>query len=317
MKTETEGSAKIPNGKDEKMRGENGRIKGDLKERTKQFALNIVALYSQLPKKREAQVLGDQLLRSGTSVGAHFREAQRAKSSPDFISKIEGGMQELEETAYWLELLDGARLCGRDQLHRKRFSEHPGQTPLNAYLPRYSDIARASLLSNVPTLSILKWVWPMRKQTISSGSESVSRLDDAWLDLEQLAKVEVTSESAEHPIEFALIPDRGLGWRAAQPGKQTIRLIFDHPLSLGRILLRFDENKAKRTQEFVLRWLPEGHQSPREIVRQQYIFSPPATNQESEDYRVNLNGVTALELEIVPDISGGDASASLAQMRLA
>jgi len=64
----------------------------------------------------EAQVLGDQLLRSGTSVGAHFREAQRAKSNPDFISKIEGGMQELEETAYWLELLEGARFCGRDQL---------------------------------------------------------------------------------------------------------------------------------------------------------------------------------------------------------
>jgi hypothetical protein len=77
------------NGEDEKMRAENGRIKGDLKERTKQFALNIITLYSQLPKRREAQVLGDQLLRSGTSVGAHFREAQRAKSNPDFISKIE------------------------------------------------------------------------------------------------------------------------------------------------------------------------------------------------------------------------------------
>ena len=102
--------------KDENMRAENGRIKGDLKERTKEFALNIIALYSQLPKRREAQVLGDQLLRSGTSVGAHFREAQRAKSNPDFISKIEGGMQELEETAYWLELLEGARFCGRDQL---------------------------------------------------------------------------------------------------------------------------------------------------------------------------------------------------------
>jgi len=157
----------------------------------------------------------------------------------------------------------------------------------------------------------------MRKQTISSDSESVSRLDDAWLDLERLAKVEITSESAEHPVESALIPDSGLGWRAAQPGKQTIRLIFDHPLSLRRILLRFDEMERARTQEFVLRWLPEGDQSPREIVRQQYTFSPPATNQESEDYRVNLNGVTALELEIVPDISGGDASASLTQMRLA
>ena len=154
----------------------------------------------------------------------------------------------------------------------------------------------------------------MRKQTISSGSESV---DDAWLDLERLAKVEITSESAEHPIESALVPNRGPGWRAAQPGKQTIRLIFDHPLNLGRILLRFEENKASRTQEFVLRWLPEGHQSPREIMRQQYTFSPPATRQESEDYRVNLNRVAALELEIVPDISGGDAIASLAQMHLA
>src|SRR5262245_65773189 len=97
----------------------------------------------------------------------------------------------------------------------------------------------------------------MRKQMISSGSEFAPRLDDAWLDLERLAKVEITSESAEHPIESALIPDSGLGWRAAQPGKQTIRLIFDHPLSLRRILLRFDEMEQTRTPEFVLRRLPE------------------------------------------------------------
>src|ERR1700752_2002082 len=121
---------------------------------------------------------------------------------------------------------------------------------------------------------------PMRKQTIDSGSESVSRSGDAWLDVERLARVEITSESAEHPIESALIPDRGPGWRAAQPGKQTIRLIFDHPLALGRILLRFDEKGQARTQEFVLRWLGKGQQSPREIVRQQYPFTPPATNQE-------------------------------------
>jgi four helix bundle protein len=85
---------------------ENGRMRGDLKVRTKEFALSVVRLYSDLPKRREAQVIGDQILRSGTSVGAHFGEAQRAKSRPDFISKIEGGMQELEETVYWLELLE-------------------------------------------------------------------------------------------------------------------------------------------------------------------------------------------------------------------
>ena len=157
----------------------------------------------------------------------------------------------------------------------------------------------------------------MRKHTIKSGSEAVSRSGDAWLDLERLAKVEITSESAEHPIEAALIPNRGPGWRAAQPGKQTIRLIFDQPLALGHIFLRFDEKERGRTQEVVLRWLPEGQQSPREIVRQQYTFSPPNTNKEIEDYSVKLNGVTALELEIVPDISGGAAYASLAQMRLA
>jgi four helix bundle protein len=77
----------------------------DLKTRTKKFALEIVRLYSALPKKIEAQVLGRQLLRSGTSVGAHYHEAQRAKSNADFVSKIEGGLQELEETGYWLELL--------------------------------------------------------------------------------------------------------------------------------------------------------------------------------------------------------------------
>jgi four helix bundle protein len=73
--------------------------------RTKRFALNIISLYANLSKATVAQVLGRQVLRSGTSVGAHYREACRAKSDADFISKIEGGLQELDETAYWLELL--------------------------------------------------------------------------------------------------------------------------------------------------------------------------------------------------------------------
>jgi four helix bundle protein len=77
----------------------------DLRVRTKSFALRIIRLYTALPKTTEAQVIGKQILRSGTSVGAHYREAQQAKSDADFINKIEGGLQELEETAYWLELL--------------------------------------------------------------------------------------------------------------------------------------------------------------------------------------------------------------------
>ncbi|MDT4965438.1 MAG: hypothetical protein QOJ64_175 [Acidobacteriota bacterium] len=79
--------------------------KFDLGIRTKAFALRIIRLYASLPKLTEAQVIGKQVLRSGTSVGAHYRECTRARSPAEFISKIEGGLQELEETTYWLELL--------------------------------------------------------------------------------------------------------------------------------------------------------------------------------------------------------------------
>ena len=80
----------------------------DLKIRTKSFALRVIRLYASLPKTTEAQIIGKQLLRSATSVGAHYREATRARSTAEFVSKIEGGLQELEESAYWLELLTDA-----------------------------------------------------------------------------------------------------------------------------------------------------------------------------------------------------------------
>ena len=78
----------------------------DLVGRTRRFALDVIMFYSTLPSTTVCQVLGKQLLRSATSVGAHYREAQRAKSRPDFVSKIEGALQELDETGYWLELLE-------------------------------------------------------------------------------------------------------------------------------------------------------------------------------------------------------------------
>ena len=77
----------------------------DLRERTRDFALRIIRLYCSLPNTALPQVLGKQALRSGTSVGAHYREAYRARSRAEFVSKIEGGLQEMEETVYWLELL--------------------------------------------------------------------------------------------------------------------------------------------------------------------------------------------------------------------
>ena len=90
--------------------------KQDLKKRTKSFALRIVKLYVSLPKTTEAQVLGKQVLRSGTSVGAHYHEAKRARSTAEFISKIEVGLQELEETVYWLELLVEAEIIKTERL---------------------------------------------------------------------------------------------------------------------------------------------------------------------------------------------------------
>ena len=88
----------------------------DLRARTKSFALRIINLYTALPKNPEAQVLGKQLLRSGTSVGAHYHEGCRAKSDADFINKIEGGLQELEETIYWLELIAEVNIFTEERL---------------------------------------------------------------------------------------------------------------------------------------------------------------------------------------------------------
>jgi four helix bundle protein len=95
---------------------EKGNQPQDLRVRTKEFALRIIRLYCNLPKTTEAQVLGKQVLRSGTSVGAQYRESQRAKSDADFINKNEGALQELDETAYWLELLAESGIVSAEKL---------------------------------------------------------------------------------------------------------------------------------------------------------------------------------------------------------
>src|SRR5438874_5354525 len=156
----------------------------------------------------------------------------------------------------------------------------------------------------------------MRKRITNQGAGSASLSNQQWLNVEHLAQVEVTSESAAHPIESALIPGAGSGWRAEQPGEQTVRLLFHEPQSIKRMDLLFLENERQRTQQFVLRWSADAGRSYREIVRQQYNFSPPETTSEREDYTVELAGLTALELSIIPDISGGTACASLNRLRL-
>lgn len=157
----------------------------------------------------------------------------------------------------------------------------------------------------------------MRKRVISDSQPAGAAPTGEWLNLEDLAEVEISSEDAAHPIESALAPGEGSGWRAAVPGKQTIRLLFAEPQALRRIHLSFVEKSAQRTQEYVLRWSADGGQSFREIVRQQWNFSPDGATGQSEDHRVDLAAVKVLELIITPDIGNGAAFASLAKLRVA
>ncbi len=157
----------------------------------------------------------------------------------------------------------------------------------------------------------------MRKRLLSGNEDNPSDNNDEWLDVDDLAEVELSSEDASHPIEAALLPGNRGGWRAATPGRQTIRLLFAQPPDLTRIRLRFVEVSARRTQEYVLRWSADGGQSFREIVRQQWNFDPHGSTCENDEHRVDLSGVHALELIITPDISNEKALASLAELRLA
>jgi hypothetical protein len=156
----------------------------------------------------------------------------------------------------------------------------------------------------------------MRKRLITPGPQAVPSRDEGWLDLDRIAVVEVTSEEKEYPVEAALVAGEMRGWRAAESGTQTIRLLFDQPQRLKRISLVFDETDTERTQEFVLRWSSDGGRSFREIVRQQWNFNLPDSMRDSEEYQVGLSDVTALELVIVPDISRGSARASLKSLRV-
>ena len=152
----------------------------------------------------------------------------------------------------------------------------------------------------------------MRKRIVPAISAQAA-LHGEWLNLEGLAEIQVTSENPHHPIEAALLPGAGEGWRASVPGLQTLRIVFDSPQTLKLIHLVFVEERESRTQEFVLRWAREEGGPFVEIVRQQYHFQPPAS--EVEDYAINLSYVKALELEIVPRIEGG-GMALLTEWRL-
>jgi hypothetical protein len=155
----------------------------------------------------------------------------------------------------------------------------------------------------------------MRKRLIADSRPDSSTESGAWLDLENLATVEVTSENSDSPIEHAFDPGTEAGWRAAEAGEQVIRLLFDSPRDVHRIQLQFCETQVERTQEFSLQWASNGG-ALREIVRQQWNFSPTGATTEVEDYSPNLIGASVLQLTIKPDIGQGRALASLNKWRV-
>ena len=159
----------------------------------------------------------------------------------------------------------------------------------------------------------------MRKSIVSPFVATAVAKRELWRDLERIARVEITSEDELFPIEHALGRTATTGWRAASTGPQVIRLHFDEPQNIRRIQLHFVHRSSERAQEFAI--LAGAGSELREIVRQQFTFSPDGSTEELEDYPVTLDGITAFELQIDPDRSHdpklSQEYASLQSLRLA
>jgi hypothetical protein len=141
----------------------------------------------------------------------------------------------------------------------------------------------------------------MRKSIVSPSAVTATPISDLWRDLERIARVEISSEDEQFPIEHALGKKETTGWRAAGTGPQLIRLHFDEPIGIKRLRLHFLDRAAERSQEFAV-FAGTGSEL-KEVVRQQWSFSPNGSTEEIEDYAVNLSGITTLEVRIDPDRS--------------
>jgi hypothetical protein len=152
--------------------------------------------------------------------------------------------------------------------------------------------------------------------TEAAMSRPTPAAEPPWLSDAEIRSVEVTSEDRRYPIEQALAEGATGGWRASEPGRQVVRIHFSRPRRLRRVVLEFRTAGDERTQEYVLRCSTDGGTSARDLVRQQWNFSRRAPC-ETEDHRVDLEGITMVELDITPDVADGGAYASLARFRLA
>lgn len=155
----------------------------------------------------------------------------------------------------------------------------------------------------------------MRK-TILSQSPNLSVPDAHWLGLDALASAEISSEDPSFPLENALSLEASGGWKAAAPGLQTIRLIFDRPQIVHRIRIEFRETESEREQEFVL-YAITAQRERKELLRQQYFFSPEGSTHEIEDLLIELPDLKELELQIDPGRHDKQKVASLARLAIA
>ena len=147
---------------------------------------------------------------------------------------------------------------------------------ISGILARLRDLeqTKAGVTEDWKDETVVDWL-RMRKRLITPTREKIRTRGEGWLDIERAAVVEFTSEDPDYPIESAFVSGEARGWRAVAAGIQTIRLIFDHPQNLSCVSLVFEESEAARTQEFVLRWSAAQEGTLKEIVRQQWNFSPP------------------------------------------
>jgi hypothetical protein len=155
----------------------------------------------------------------------------------------------------------------------------------------------------------------LQKTILGHHDHPAASSGDEWFGIEAIAGIEVTSEDDDAPVENVFSAQGETGWRAADPGPQIIRITFNEPRSIRRIQLIFRESRFERTQEFTLSCgVASGER--RELIRQQWTFSPHGSTQEVEDYHVPLNDVIVLEFTINPDINNGGAHASLVRLRI-
>ena len=158
----------------------------------------------------------------------------------------------------------------------------------------------------------------LRKQIIRASAATPAPTPGE-IDIAAVATVLVTSEAPEHPVDHAFDAHRGPGgsrWVAGEPGEQTLILAFDAPQAIRRVALEVEEPEVARTQELQLAVSTDGGRTYREVLRQEYNFSPPGTTFEREDWAVNAEGVTHLRLRIRPDKGGKPCRATITSLVL-